>query len=71
MNSVHPSEVTAGISFPKHVANQLVGAAIRKIPGAGGLLNKIQKPQGVKMNVLNGLVPHEYHSNGTLQFSFG
>ena len=65
-HSVHAS-ATEGYNPPKSVADQLVGAALGKIPGAQSLLNKLNNPPKM-LDLLNGLVPHEYHSNGTLQF---
>ena len=67
MNSVHASEVSEGYRPPKKVADEIVKAALSKIPGAQGMIQKINnKPK--LMNILNGLTPHQYHSNGTLQF---
>ena len=66
IQSVHPSEMTEG--YPRKIANELVSAAMLKIPGANTLIEKINNPKPKMMDVLNGLTPHQYHSNGTLQF---
>ena len=68
MNSVHASEVSEGYRPPKKVADEIVQAALSKIPGAQGMIQKIKNPKPKMMDVLNGLTPHQYHSNGTLQF---
>ena len=65
----HPSEVDE-FEHPPSVEQQIIEKALGLIPGAQKIIETVKNPEGALQDTLMGLVPHEYHDNGTLQWIF-